>query len=135
MFWRCLMYSSIVKNPASSRAVASEVYIHFPSGVLCGSRPVSRLANWAWKLSRALPMWGVTTQVSDLKSSTYCTIALKKKSDTHGAAPYLLRMHAILLQTTLTRDNFLTTTGHLSSTAEITCHRYLKEVTIYRGNP
>ena len=47
MFWFLLVYSSIVKNPTSSRDVAAEVYVHFLSGVLHGSRPVSRLATWA----------------------------------------------------------------------------------------
>ena len=47
VFWRRLMYSSIVKNPASSRAVADEVYVNFPFDVLCGRRPISRLATWA----------------------------------------------------------------------------------------
>ena len=45
----------------------------------------------------------VTTQVSNLKSSTACTMALKKKPDTRGAAPYLLRIRGILLQTALAR--------------------------------
>ena len=47
VLWRRLMYSSIVNNPVSSRAVAAEVYVHFLSGVLRGSRPVSRLTTWA----------------------------------------------------------------------------------------
>ena len=41
-----LMYSSIVKNLASPLAVSTEVYFHFPSVVLRGSRPVSLLATW-----------------------------------------------------------------------------------------
>ena len=48
VFWRLLMYSSIVKNPASYLAIASaEVYLHFLSGVLRRSFPVSRLATWS----------------------------------------------------------------------------------------
>ena len=43
---RRLIYSSIVKNPASSLAAAVEVYIHLPSDVLHGSRPVIRLSTW-----------------------------------------------------------------------------------------
>ena len=31
MFWHCLIYSSIIKNPASSLA-DSEVYFHLPVG-------------------------------------------------------------------------------------------------------
>ena len=46
LFCRRLIYSSIVKNPTSSLAAAAEVYLHLPSGVLRGSRPVSRLATW-----------------------------------------------------------------------------------------
>ena len=46
MFWIRLMYSSIVKNPAYSRAIAAEVYVHFPPSVLRRSRPVSCLDTW-----------------------------------------------------------------------------------------
>ena len=80
-------------------------------------------------------MRGVTTQVSDPKISIVCTMALKNKPDTRGAAPSLLRMHVILLQTALARDKFFTTSGQSSSTTEITRPRYLKEVTISRGHP
>ena len=47
VLWSHLVYSSIVKNPVSSRAVAAEVYIHLPSVVLHMSLPVIRLATWA----------------------------------------------------------------------------------------
>ena len=87
------------------------------------------------KPPRALPMQGVTTQVSDPKSSTACTTSLKKKPDIRGAAPSLLRMRVILLQTALDRDKFFTTAGQLLSAAKIICPRYLKEVTISRGCP
>ena len=46
MFWRRLMYYSIFKNLASSRAVVAEVYVHFPSGVIRGRHSVSRIATW-----------------------------------------------------------------------------------------
>ena len=46
VFCHHLIYSYIVNNPASSFAVAAEVYIHLPSGVLHGSRTVSRLYTW-----------------------------------------------------------------------------------------
>ena len=78
-------------------------------------------------------MWGVTTQVSDPKSSTACTTALKNKPDTRSAAPYRMRMRIILLQTALAREKFFTTAGQSLSSADITCTRYLKEVTISRG--
>ena len=42
---RHLMYSSIVKNPASSLAVATDMYHHFPSSVLCRSLTVICLAT------------------------------------------------------------------------------------------
>ena len=80
-------------------------------------------------------MWGLTTHVSNQKSSTAWTTALKKKPETRGAAPSLLRMRVILLQTDLARDKFLTTSGQSSSAANITCPRYLKEVTISRESP
>ena len=46
VFWRHLMYYYIVKNPTSYLAVDAEVYFHFPSGILCGSRPVRFIATW-----------------------------------------------------------------------------------------
>ena len=55
--------------------------------------------------------------------------------DTCGAAPSLLRIHIILLQTTLARNKFFTNSVQLSSTTKITRPRYLKEVTISRGRP
>ena len=75
-------------------------------------------------------MRGVTTQVSYPKSSTACTTAFKR-----GTALYLLMMRAILLQTALSQDNFLTTSGHSLSAAKITHPSYLKEITISRGGP
>ena len=83
----------------------------------------------------ALPMRRVTTQVSDMKSSTAYVTAFKKKLDTHGAAPSLLRIFVIAFHTYLARDKFLTTAGKLLSAFKITCPRYLTEVTIYRGSP
>ena len=47
VFWIRPIYSYIVKNIASSRAVAAEVGVHFPCGVHCGSRTVIRLSTWA----------------------------------------------------------------------------------------
>ena len=64
-------------------------------------------------------MQGVTTQVSAPKSSTTYITALKKKLDTRGASPYLLRMHDILLQTFFSRAKFLTTANQSSSVTEI----------------
>ena len=81
------------------------------------------------------PIQGVTNQVSDPKSSTACTTALKKNPDTRSANPSLLRIHVILLQTYLAREKFFTTAGHSSSASKITRPRYLKEVTISRGRP
>ena len=80
-------------------------------------------------------MQGVTTQVSDLNSSTACTMALKKKRDTHKDSPSLLRMHAIFLHTDLVRDKFLTTANQSLYADYITRPRYLKEVIISRGRP
>ena len=71
-------------------------------------------------------MRGMTTQVSYPKISTACTTDLKNNPDTRGAAPYLLRMRAILLQTSLARYKFLATAGQSSSAADITRPSYLK---------
>ena len=111
VFWRRRMHYSIVKNHASSLDVADEVYVHLPSGVLHGSRTVNRLITWAWTPPRAFPMRGVTTQVSATKNSTTYTTALKKNLETRGAAPSLLRIRVILLQTALARDKLFTTSG------------------------
>ena len=80
-------------------------------------------------------MKGVTTQVSNPKSSTACTTALKNRLDTLGAAPSLLSIHVILLQITLVWDKFFTTADQSSSSAKITRPSYLKEVTLSRGLP
>ena len=71
-------------------------------------------------------MRGVTTQISDPKSSTTYTTALKNNPDTRVAAPSLLRMRVILLQNSLAQDKFLATAVQSSSTANITRPRYLK---------
>ena len=75
------------QEPRLLLAVATEVYLHFLYRILRGIRPVSRLTNWVWNPPRALPMHGVTTQVSDPKRSTVCTTDLKNNPDTRGAAP------------------------------------------------
>ena len=80
-------------------------------------------------------MQGVTAQVSDMKISTTCTKSLKNKLETRKTIPSLLMMRAILLQTALAWDKLLTTSGQSLSVAKITCHMYLKEVTISRGRP
>ena len=46
VFCRRLIYSSIVNNPASSLDAADEVYLHLPSGVRRGSRPVIPISIW-----------------------------------------------------------------------------------------
>ena len=135
MLCRCLIYSSIVNNTASSLAAAAEVYLHLPSDVLFEIYTVRHLSTWVWKPTRDLPMRGVTTQVSALKSSKAWTTALKKKPDTCGAAPSLLRMRGILLQNFLERAKLFITAGQSFSSAEITRPSYLKEVRIYRGSP
>ena len=80
-------------------------------------------------------MQGVTNQVSDQKSNTACTTALKKNPDTRGSAPSLLSILITLFHTALAHENFPTTASQSSSAAEITNPRYRKEVTIYRGRP
>ena len=60
---------------------------------------------------------GVTTHVSNPKSINACTMALENNPDTRGSAPSLLRMRPILFQTSLARDNFLTTASQSSSSA------------------
>ena len=80
-------------------------------------------------------MWGVNTQVYNPKISTACTMSLEKKQDTRGAAPTLLRIRVILLQTPLSRDKFFTAAVQLLSAAKITHTRYLKEFTIPMGRP
>ena len=47
VFCHSQMYSSIVWNPASSLAVAAEVYSHFLSFFCHGSLPVSRSSTWS----------------------------------------------------------------------------------------
>ena len=64
MFWRRLAYYSIIKKPAASLAATAEVYLYILYVVLRRSFPVRRLATWIWTPPRALPLWGVTTQVS-----------------------------------------------------------------------
>ena len=54
---------------------------------------------------------GVNTQVSAQKRSIDWTAALKNKPDIRDAAPSLLRMSGILLQTFLSWANFFTTAG------------------------
>ena len=80
-------------------------------------------------------MRGVTTQVSEPKSNTACTTALKKNPDTCRSAPSLLMILVILLHTVLAHDKFLATSGQFLSAAEITRPRYQKEVTISSGIP
>ena len=80
-------------------------------------------------------MRGVKNQVSNTKSSTACTADLKKKPDTRGTPPSLMRIRVILFHTVFTQDKFLTTAGQSLSATEITRPRYLKEVTIFRGRP
>ena len=46
MFYRHLIYSSIVKKTDSSLAAASEVYLHLPYCVLLRRCPVIRLVTW-----------------------------------------------------------------------------------------
>ena len=69
-------------------------------------------------------MRGVTTQFSDPKSSTACTTASKENPETRGAAPSLLRMRGIILQTFLARYKFFTTASQSFSYSDITCPRY-----------
>ena len=80
-------------------------------------------------------MWGLTNQVSKMKSNTALTMDLKKNPDTRGLAPSLLRILVILFHTTLSHDKFPSTAGHSLSAVDITCPRFWKEVPISRGRP
>ena len=73
-----------------------------------------------------LPMQRVTTQVSNPKSSIAWTTTLKKNPETRGAAPSLLRIHVIFLQSALTQDKLFNTAVQSLSAAKITYLRYLK---------
>ena len=135
VFWSRLMYSSIVKNPASScdvspRSISTSFPVSYTGAVPSAVSPPGPEIP-----PGPCPCGGVTTQVSDLKSSTTFTTALKNNPDNHGAAPSLLRMLSILLQTDLSRDKLLTTAKKSSSAAVITRPKYLKEVTIFSGHP
>ena len=66
----CLMYVSIVSNPASALAASAKVYCHFPSSCRHRSCPVSRRSTWFWKLPSTCSIQGVTTHVSLPKIST-----------------------------------------------------------------
>ena len=88
VFCRRRMYSSIVWNPASSLAIAAEVYVHPPSGFCRGICPARRIATWSWKPHMALPIQGVTSQVSNPKSNTACTTDLKKESGQPWLGPF-----------------------------------------------
>ena len=80
-------------------------------------------------------MRGVTTHVSVPKSSTDWTTNLKKNLDTRSAASSLLIILVNLRHNACAFARFMTTANQLSSAADITCPKYLKEVTISRGCP
>ena len=80
-------------------------------------------------------MQGVTTHVSAPKKDTDKTTALKKNPYTRGVTPYLMIILFNLRLTACLSTRFLTKAGQSSSAAEITCPKYLKEVTISRGSP
>ena len=70
MFFLCLMYTSIISNPASALAVTVVVYYHFLSARLCRSCPVNCCAIWYRKTPKTRPMRGVTTHESAQHIST-----------------------------------------------------------------
>ena len=80
-------------------------------------------------------MRGVTTQVSEPKSNTACTMNLNKNPETHGSAPSLMRILVILFHNALAHDTLLTTSVQSLSSTKINHPRYRKEVTISRGSP
>ena len=60
----------------------------------------------------------VNTHVSAPKSNTKWTTALKKKTDTHGLTPSLLRILDIILQNSCAFFRFRITAGQSSSAAD-----------------
>ena len=80
-------------------------------------------------------MWGLATQVSAQNNNTDLTMALKKNLDTRGLAPSLIRILAILLQTTRAFTRYRITAGQSSSATDKTLPRYLKDRTISRVRP
>ena len=127
------MYYSIELNPAASLVASADVYSHLPSFRRCGSLPLNCRATWSWNPLRIRNMRGATTHVFMTKISTDWTTALNKNSDTRGAASYLLIILVNLSHTACDFVRFLTTTGQSLSVADITRHKYLKEVAISRG--
>ena len=79
-------------------------------------------------------MQGVTTQVSAPKISTDWTTDLNKNTDTRGASYSLMIILGNSHHASLAFPRFCTTSAQSLSAAEITCPKYLKEVTISRGS-
>ena len=75
-------------------------------------------------------MWGVSTHVSDLKSNTSCTTALKNIPDTLGLAPSHPMILDRLAQLFRAFFKLPTTPGQFSSPAVKTGPKYLKEMTV-----
>ena len=98
VFWILWIYVSIVSNPASALAPSSDIYSHFTSSLLCGSRPVISRVTRSWKPPRTRPIKGVTNHISAPKSNTARTTDLKKNIDTRGLSLSLLRILVILLK-------------------------------------
>ena len=59
-----------------------------PSGILRGCLSVSRRDNLWWNPPRVLPMWGVTTHVSNLKRGNDCMTALNKFPEVREFPPH-----------------------------------------------
>ena len=134
VFYLLRMYSSIALNPASYIAATAGVYSHFLLVRLRRSLPVKLRATWSWNPPRTRTMQGVTTQVSAPKSSINWTTALKKNTDTRSTVPPMLRIIVNLRHTARAFVRFLNTAEKASPIADITCPKYLKEITISRGS-
>ena len=80
-------------------------------------------------------MRGVISQVYASKSNTYWTTDLNKNPYTRSTTPSMISILDILYHTVRTFTIFRTTVGQLSSAANITLPKYLKDITISRGSP
>ena len=79
--------------------------------------------------------WGIRTHVSEPKSNTACTTAVKKCSNTFGYASYRLKILDIRTQIFLDFCKLSDTSSQFSPPAFNTLPRYLKDITVSNSSP
>ena len=134
MFCLREMYTSTYYNPDSLiTSPRGGGYSQIPPGCIGGCFPAIRWSALCLNTPSVWPIQGITTHVSNTKSSTSYNTALNKLTDFRASSPSLLSILEVQYHLFLALWRFFITSGQSLSVSISSCPRYLNSDTFVSG--